>query len=347
MKKIILALVTAYVGLVLIINFQALSSLRDKGALSEDLGWSVAIFEQPLIIILSIIPGTGVGDVHTSAASIAGELEGLTIASIVLLAFLYALYFHSTSQKKKMVAVILVGIIGISSVHAYVLFSVGPGATESLSSQAYKKAFVGREGIYVAIDKALADRSDCAYAQDLLDTASAEGADTAARSIRCVEWLDDDAKFAKQFPLDIQRGCAFAYMNKVEGGKLVMENARGEYQSYPTIGYEKGDVFAVTAYVPKGGYLGLEVLGNSVSALSRLGAFSCDGEESRGQSGEILVGPFDRDSVYTMLYPINMEDVKGTDDIKNAGYMKKLEMYAWLPEGRSESIRILEVARIR
>ena len=104
MKKAILLLVTIYLGLIIIFNSNLISTWQAGNNPSEGAGMAIALFELPLVLVLSVIPGIGVGGVHTSLDYMIHESEVIIFVSIILLVAFYAPYFYSVFKKKNRIA---------------------------------------------------------------------------------------------------------------------------------------------------------------------------------------------------------------------------------------------------
>jgi hypothetical protein len=102
MKKFILIIVTLYFGLVIIFNFNMISTWQSGSNPSEGVAIGVALFEQPLILVLSVIPGIGVGGVHISVDYMVHESKVIILVSFILLVGFYIAYFYSVFKKKKL-----------------------------------------------------------------------------------------------------------------------------------------------------------------------------------------------------------------------------------------------------
>jgi len=251
---------------------------------------------------------------------------------------------RSHLKKAEQIVISLIGIVLILS-YILIFFSIKPSATQAVVddqlNSVYQHTFIDRKKSNVTVNEKEIKNEDCAYAHNLFERLSAMNQDISSYSTNCIDKIDArNATREDLSPLPFESSenmFAHVPMSRTENAKVVYG-----YAAVPVIDYKKGDIFAVTAFIPKDGYLGLDAQGNTVSEYSSTGIFNKDSDTKKVgnityvQSSESVVSSFDTDRTITMLYPINTED-----DIHG------IKMILWVPEGSQKSVKILEVARIR
>lgn len=240
----------------------------------------------------------------------------------------------------KRIEKIAVPLVGVTLVCAYVLivFSLKPAANQAYYdnelSNSYQKTFIERKASPMSRQKEIVG-TNCAYASDMLSRASLKDKNASSYSVECVNVMgtikkggdnssvslpfeSHDPLYMVVIPMSIKEKSGIYF-----GGDSVTS----------TINYKKGDIFAVTVLMPKGGSVAVDYEGNPALGYSGSGVYN----NAQWQSSESYTKAYE-DAIITILYPMNIEDESDSRVIK---------IVLANPGKEPKTIKLLEVARIR